>query len=182
MRTAIEARRGFSLLELVVAMAVLLVGIMGFSRSMLSIGRSSQEQHDAALATQAARDVLERIGAESFSEAFRRYDGDPANDPGGAGTAPGEGFAVPGLSAVAGDPDGLPGQVIFPIVSASPGRLREDVVMPDLGMPRDLNGDGVVDANDHSLDYTLLPVLVRVRWRTAGGSGSFELKTMLGGY
>jgi hypothetical protein len=86
------------------------------------------------------------------------------------------------LSALDGDADGLPGEVIFPAVAGAAGQLREDAAMPELGMPRDLNGDGAVDANDHALDYTLLPVIVRVRWRTASGAGVYELKTMLAGF
>jgi hypothetical protein len=35
-------------------------------------------------------------------------------------------------------------------------------------MPRDLNGDGVVDALDHSVDRILLPVKVTVEWKPAG--------------
>jgi hypothetical protein len=67
-------------------------------------------------------------------------------------------------------------------MAGAPSQLREDVVLPDLGMPRDLNGDGVVDASNHDVDYTLLPVLVRVRWRSASGTGQFELRTMIGNY
>jgi hypothetical protein len=60
--------------------------------------------------------------------------------------------------------------------------LREDVNLPELGMPRDLNGDGAVDAGNHSTDYRLLPVIVRVRWQGAGGPSQFELKTMLANF
>jgi hypothetical protein len=87
------------------------------------------------------------------------------------------------LQAVAGDPDGFPGEIVFPItlVGGVP-QLREDVVNAKLGMPRDLNGDGVVDANNHAGNYQLLPVLVRVRWRGVGGNGLVELPTMLASF
>jgi type II secretory pathway pseudopilin PulG len=181
-RDGARSTRGLTLIELTVGIAILMIGVFGFSRSIVSISSSSQKQHELARATQAARDVMERIGAEAFPEAFRRFNSDPADDPGGPGTAPGSGFAVAGLSALPGDADGLPGEVIFPTPSAAPSQLREDVTIADLGMPRDLNGDGAVDANNHALDYKLLPVIVRVRWRTASGAGEFELKTMLAGY
>lgn len=164
------------------AMAILLVGVLGFARSILSIGSSSQKQRELSRAVDAANDVLERVSAESFPQAFRSFNADSADDPGGPGTAPGAGFAVTTLSAMPGDADGLPGEVVFPSPSGSPNELREDVVLPELGMPRDLNGDGVIDGANHALDYKLLPVLVRVRWRTASGNGQFELKTMLAGY
>jgi type II secretory pathway pseudopilin PulG len=175
-------RGGFTLLELAIGTAILLVGVLGFSVSIASIGQSSQKQRELARATQAAREVIERIQAESFAEAFRRFNADPADDPGGAGTAPGASFAVDGLSAIAGDADGRPGEVVFPAPGGAPSQLREDIVLDDLGMPRDLNADGAVDAGDHALDYRLLPVLVRVRWRSSAGTGVFELKTMLAEY
>ena len=50
---------------------------------------------------------------------------------------------------------------------------------PRLCMPRDLNGDKVIDGEDHSLDYMVLPVTVSVRWKGKGGVRTFELHTML---
>ena len=50
---------------------------------------------------------------------------------------------------------------------------------PQLGTPRDLNGDGDVDQEDHSGDYQLLPVVVRVRWAGSSGFERVELKSML---
>jgi type II secretory pathway pseudopilin PulG len=175
-------RGGFTLLELAIGTVILMIGVLGFSMSIASIGKSSQKQRELARATQAAREVIERIQAESFAEAFRRFNAVTADDPGGAGTAPGASFAVEGLSAIPGDADGQPGEVLFPTPGGTPGQLREDIVIADLGMPRDLNGDGAVDAGDHALDYKLLPVLVRVRWRSPAGDGLFELKTMLAEY
>ena len=81
-----------------------------------------------------------------------------------------------------GDADGLAGQVIFPTRVGFPGALREDVVDAKLGMPRDLDGDGVIDTANHAGNYRLLPVIVRVRWRGATGNASAELRTMLGNY
>jgi hypothetical protein len=42
-----------------------------------------------------------------------------------------------------------------------------------------MNADGASDANDHSADYLLLPVLVRVRWRGPAGTTQVELHTWL---
>jgi hypothetical protein len=64
-----------------------------------------------------------------------------------------------------------------------PSQLREDVDEPKLGMPQDLDGNGVVDGNNHATDYKLLPVLVRVRWRACDGTlGVVELKTCIANY
>ena len=74
---------------------------------------------------------------------------------------------MPGLNALAGDADGFVGQITFPDLDLGAGNLvlREDVADATLGMPRDLNGDGAVDADDHSDDYIVLPVRITLQWR-----------------
>lgn len=178
---AATKQSGFTLLELTIAICVLLIGVLGFSNAFVSMGRAEQKTRESTLAVLAARRVLASIQAEAFPEAFRRYNAAGADDPGGANTAPGASFAVEGLSALDADADGLAGQVIFP----SPGNgaeLREDWIDAALGMPRDLNGDGVIDTANHSTNYLLLPVRVRVDWRSASGPAAIELRTMLANY
>ncbi len=58
--------------------------------------------------------------------------------------------------------------------------LREDYVNNKLGMPRDLNGDNVVDTLDHGADYVLLPVCIRLEWQGSSGPTTFEIYTMFG--
>ena len=60
-------------------------------------------------------------------------------------------------------------------------QLREDVVDASVGMPRDLNADGAVDAFDHADDYVLLPVSVRLEWRDASGDRNVEVDILLAG-
>ena len=85
-----------------------------------------------------------------------------------------------GLEAVQGDADGMALEVMLPatIVAGVP-QLREDVNNIPLGCPRDLTGDGVIDANDHASDYQILPVMIRVRWRGQAGTAVYELRTSL---
>jgi hypothetical protein len=175
-------RSGMTLIELAVGMAVLLTGVLGFGQTLVCIERSHARTRETGRAVEAARFVLERVQAEAFPEAFRRFNGDPSDDPGGVGTAPGANFRVEGLNAVPGDADGLPGEVIFPTRLGMPGILREDIDDVNLQMPRDLSGDGVIDGADHSTDYRILPLIVRVRWRGTSGNGVVELRTMLGDY
>ncbi|MBL8862463.1 MAG: hypothetical protein JNK02_10685 [Planctomycetes bacterium] len=176
-------RRGFTLVELAFGITILIVGVLGFAQTLVSMERAQMRTREAGRATEAARAMLERIQAEAFPEAFRRYNDLPDDDPGGAGTAPGALFAVPGLSPRPGDADGFVGRVIFPSPPGSPGELRESVVDAALGMPRDLNGDGVIHATaSYATDYEILPVRVRVEWLSAAGAGQVELSTVLGNY
>jgi len=177
-----RSRAGLTLVEILCALAVLMIGLLGFTQAIFASSRSSQATKENTLATQAARRVLEEIQANVFDELFWRYNALASDDPGGSGTAAGANFAVTGLQATADDADGFPGEVIMPVVAGVPGVLRENISDGKLGMPRDLNGDGAIDGLNHATDYEILPVLVRVRWRGPGGVQTVELRTMLGNY
>ena len=68
----------------------------------------------------------------------------------------------------------------MPVKKSEPGfALREDEIAAELGLPRDLNGDLLIDDQDHSGDYIVLPVIVRVSWTGKAGNRQFEIATML---
>jgi hypothetical protein len=69
------------------------------------------------------------------------------------------------------------GRIRFPDTPNS--ELREDVYMPELGLPMDLNGDGIIDELDHSQDYKILPVIVEVQWVGKTGDREFSLHALL---
>lgn len=167
-------RGGFSLLEVVVAMSVFIIG-SGAILTTLVVGRSLREStRETALAAEAAQRAIELLGGAQFSEIFARFNANPADDPGGAGTAEGSGFAVPGLAAQEGDADGLAGEIFFP---GDGTILREDWNDAPMGMPRDLSQDGVIDALNHAFDYRNLTVRVRVAWRGSSGDREIDIYT-----
>lgn len=125
------------------------------------------------LAMEASRSTIEHLRGLDLGQVFALYNDDPSDDPGGPGTAPGPYFVVSSLTPIEAAFEGNQGQLIFPVDSAEPSILREDVDNRDLGLPRDMDGDGVIDGEDHSLDYSILPVEVRVVWR--GQSGRRQL-------
>lgn len=177
-----RAQRGLTLIEILCAISVLMISVLGFAQAITASARNTQATKERTLAMQGARRMLEEIEANVFAEAFWRYNDFATDDPAGAGTAQGSRFAVPGLNVQQGDADGFVGEVVFPTRPGLPGSLREDVTDAKLGMPRDLNGDGIIDTANHGGNYRLLPVLVRVRWRGAAGDSIVELRTMLGNY
>ena len=140
----------------------------------------TREVRENALAAEAARLTMEAVKASDFADVFALFNTDPNDDPLGAGTAPGSDFEVFGLDPVDGDADGMVGEVVFPTVMVGPTlELRENISDISLGMPRDINGDEVTDNSDHSADYALLPVVVRLRWEGNAGERQIEVKTLL---
>src|ERR1700741_4305872 len=165
------ARRGFSLVELLVVMAVLTMAVGMFSSTLVSTSRQSRIKREQAIAAEAARQALERMRSLPCGQLFATYNAAPGDDPGGAGTAAGQGFAVPGIEGRPGPAEGLAARIVFPTIGAA---LREDSNDASLGMPRDLDGAGAVDASDHASDYLLLPAHVRIEWRGAAGDSAFD--------
>lgn len=167
--------------ELMVVTFILGVAFMIFTSTVAGVTRQRMINRETVIASNEARNMVERMRNEEFADVFALFNADPLDDPGGAGTAPGNSFAVDGLDVEAGDPDGFAGEILFPTIEVAPGtfELREDVVDADLGMPRDLNGDSIIKAEDQSEDYLLLPVVIRVRWTGNGGPRRYETTSML---
>jgi prepilin-type N-terminal cleavage/methylation domain-containing protein len=171
-----RGRHGFTLLEVAISIGVMTIALAMFSSVIASSARIGTEKRQSSVAAHAARSLLEELRSEPFRECWARYNDDPADDPGGAGTAPGRFFAVDGLDPLPGDADGFVGEIVLPGWN---GALREDAQDDLLGLPRDLDGDSIVDESDHAGDYAILPVMVRVEWQAPLGARRVEMYTML---
>lgn len=177
-RHARGRRSGFTLIEVIVASAVLVIGSLGLSAAITSSARLMELNRERGLAHEAARAELESLENSTFTQVFARFNATKADDPAGV-TSPGRGFAVAGLNAVRGDPDGLPGEIIFPTVGDLGVQLTESYADSRFRMPGDLNGDGLASAGAMAGSYSVLPVRVRVRWRGPTGNSTLELDTVL---
>lgn len=172
------------MIEVVIAMPVVLIALGMLVQMMTTGGGLREAGREEAIASTAAQIVIEEMRNEDFAQLLALYNADPLDDPGGPGTAPGHVFDVNELTGVDLNAPGLIGEVIMPTwnagsVVAPNWQIREDMVHPGLGMPRDLNGDAVVDDLDHAVDYTLLPVMIILRWRGSLGPREYQLTTIL---
>ena len=161
-------------------LTILTISLAMFARTMASSKKLDPTSTESAVAGSAARSQLEEMRNHPFEQIFALYNADPNDDPGGVGTAPGPNFAVPELAPTAAG--GFVGTISFPTVG---GVLREDAVDADLGAPRDLNADGVVDSNSRAGDYVILPIRVRLTWiprNARTGQRTFEMFTMYARY
>jgi hypothetical protein len=166
-----------TLIEVAIAASVLVVGLLGFMRVIIMSLDSTAANWEADVATQAAREAIEELQAADFATLQATYGMPPG------GGVPGNAFDVEGLDPDPADPDGRVGEIVLPILAAGGAiQVREDLQLPELGMPRDLNGDGQQDALDHSADKQILPVLVRLRWRGATGIARLEFRTLIAPY
>lgn len=155
-----------TLVEVMIAFALVVVALSGLSRAIVASSVTTQADSTVLEASAAARQAIEVLEAADFAGVFALYNG--------------TGLAVEGLTAAPGDADGLPLRIVFP---TAPGgaQVREDVAMPQLGMPRDLNGDGDDDDVYNAVNYQILPVLIEVDWIGPAGVSHLEFKTILGG-
>ena len=160
-----QLRRGFSLVEVVVATAVLAIGMLALTSTMWRVHALTASNEDRRLAQNDLRAISEQI--ISLSEAALE---DPdtwsgtvaaAFAPGGA---PGNTFDIPGLERVPGAPSVGTIRVIT-------DETRTDAQLGvTLGMPRDLDGDGAASNTNVGATARLLPVVLDLQW--AAGSGS----------
>jgi hypothetical protein len=168
---------GLSLIELLMAGAFLAVAACGMSAVLAgSLGMTAVNK-ETALARNAAQRMLEELQNVPPGDVFTTFNHIIDDDPLGDGTAPGGLFSVKTKPAPV-SVSSMFGEIIFPEPNKS-GELREDMKDEALGMPRDLNGDGEIDNLDHSRDYIVLPVRIRISWRGLAGERTFELHTVL---
>ena len=169
--------QGSGLIDVTVALgflAIVLTNVFSVLIAHISLDAANRE---TALATAAAQEILERMEGSPFTQVYALFNANPLDDPPGVTNVPGNLVTVAGLSS-----QGAPavGQIIFPTDPSTGFALREDLFMPELGMPLDLNADGVIDAQDRSQDYVVLPVIIRLSWVGTSGPRSFEIHTLLG--
>jgi hypothetical protein len=180
-------RSGLALVEIAVALPVILVASWMLLSTIVATTKTRTINRENALAAEVMRSILESMRNEDFEEVFALYNAEPFDDPVGPGTAPGARFAIPGLQPLPTSPDGMVGTIRLPVLDVSTGpipvwELREDIADEQLGMPRDLNLDSIVDQSDHSGDYRVLPVMLEAEWVGELGPRRFRFFTVLTEY
>lgn len=170
--------RGFTLVEVMIAVVVGTVATSILSASLTAAVTSTVIRQQRVVAAESAVNCMEQIRSMPMSLVFALFNEDPSDDPSGEGTAFGAFFDVEGLAPVL-DEHGQPrptGQVLLPGDGAT---LDETLDQPQFGLPRDLDGDLKVLPGDRSDDYLVLPVTVRIEWRTKLGDRTLEVSTLL---
>jgi hypothetical protein len=148
------------MIELCLAITVIVVALVANSASNARLSLLRRANHDRALAQNAVRAMCEEIQSMS-----RGNQEDPltwssrVNAALSNGGSIGATFDVQGLTPAPGD-----ARVGTIRVVTNEG-LTDAVLGVDVGLPRDLNGDGDTSDADVSVGARILPVVVSVRWR-----------------
>lgn len=167
---------GFTLIEITMAMIILVIALMSLSGSTMRSHTLRRQNRERAMAHNAVRSVSERV----YSLSTRQAELSPetwastitaALSPGGSiGTS----FLVPGL----GKGGSTQGTIrIFTDETLTDATLEEKV-----GMPRDLDGDGVATNTDVSNTARILPVVVTINWEGITGPSEHRHPFYIMGY
>lgn len=160
---------GFSLIEVVIATGVLVVGCLVFVSlfgAASDVGRTTRE---TAIAVDAAACMMERLEAyQPQSEVTLLYNADPDDDPPGA--PPVEGlesghFTVDGLRPRAGVSGDAVGEVIFPI-NPYTGAVQDGVDDVDVERVQPFLDRMTFGPDAEGVE--LVPVIVRLEWDAGG--------------
>lgn len=165
------------MIEVTVSVLTLTVAAYILSSTIGASLSHSVSKRERATAVEAAMNTIETMRATTFLDLYAAFNTDPDDDPLGPGTAPGSTFEVQGLDPVV-DPGGASRPIGTIILPDADGQLREDMELSTLGLPRDLNGDMIIDAHDHADDFLVMPAIVRVEWLGRLGPRQFEMATI----
>lgn len=151
-----------------VTASVLLVGLLAMTSTSVVVNSLRRSASDQQQAQQAMQAIVEDLHASA-----READSAPANWAGeilnvyGPGGVPGNAFPVQGLDPWVGEPD------VATVTLITDETATDGVLGVAAGMPRDLDGDGVASNVNVTGNASLLPAIVRIRWR--GSSGQQQL-------
>lgn len=153
--------------------------------AMTTTARSQTQMNtERRLALQAAQSQLEILKNTTFEAIYAMFDDSTHND---GPVAPGAHFDIVGLDPASDDADGHCGEIQMPTRvppldeegNQPPPYLWEGFVDSQLGMPADLDGDGLIDDAPKDDSYLHLPVRVVVRWNGAVGDQQLHVATWL---
>lgn len=161
-------RRGFTLVEVGLAMTVLMVALLAMSATTLQTHSLRRQNRERAIAQNGIRLMSEQVHAIS-DRILRDSNGDTAQwtrdltaalAPGGE---LGSTFDIPELNVQAGR------QAIGTVRMVFDETVTDAALGLELGMPRDLDGDGVADNGDVSNNARIIPVVLIADWTGVSG-------------
>lgn len=140
---------GFTLVEVMAATVLMTGGLIGLGLVFVSSQRSQDLSMEEAVVSHAFRRTVEQMRGEAFADVATLYTGYQFT-----------------LNQINGS-----GTVTV--------LVDETATVPELGLPRDLDGDGSASSSDVTASYVLLPVRVDIAWPDGFGNQTRTLYTFL---
>lgn len=168
---------GFTVIEMALATTTLMVGIMSISAATLRMHQLSRQNHEKTLAFNSVHGMAERLNSASAVAALDAGTWlDTILEAYGPGGTLGDTFEIQGLTPAVGN------ATVGTIEFITNETLSAEDLGLEMGMPRDLNGDG--DANDASVlgDARMLGVVITARWRNKGVDAFIQHPFYIMGY
>lgn len=168
---------GFTVVEMALATTMLMVGIMAISAATLRMHQLGRQNRERTIAHNAMTQMGERLNSASAIAALTPSTwADTVIDAYSEGGAIGNLFTVTGLSPIEGEEE--PGFITF----ITDETLTDAELGVEMGMPRDLNGDGDATDNDVTDSVELLPAIITISWAVRGADMSIKHPMFLMGY
>lgn len=160
------------------SIVVVTVAVYILTSTVAAAVSHSVVKRQRSAAVEGAMNVIERMRALPPQDVFALFNEDSADDPYGEGTGFGPTFEVQGLDGLidAAGNEAPVGRVMLPGDGAI---LDETFEQPLFGLPRDLDGNLVIEPGNRADSYIVLPVLVRVEWMSRLGPRRFDMATMV---
>lgn len=194
-RAPIPAQAGFSVFEVLIGASILAVALLGHTASLFSEQKLSVAERARSAALQAGEQFMERLRSDDdFAGLYGRLLA--IQEPPG-GTAPSN-HVVLRDATFAYPPQVFQPDFVVPTgieslhvavrvpaapTAGGPSVFREDLHLANLGLPADVNGDGMIDDQDHADDYRVIPVHVTLRWTTTSAAvEEVSMSSWLWGY
>ncbi len=140
---------GFTLVEVMAATVLMTVSVVGLGVVLVSSQRSQEMGIEEAVVSHAIRRTVEQMRGEAFADTATLYTG---------------------YQFTLNEINGSGTVAIY---------VDENATVPELGLPRDLNGDGNASSSDVTASYILLPVRIDVTWPDSFGNQTRTLYTFL---
>lgn len=164
-----RGRSGIAILEATVAMAILAIAMLAMTTTSVTVFRMKDSDRVRRQAT---------VGLQSLVEEIRSVSHAAIDDPDGWARTVADAYAPGGTLGNEfgfGSLDPWPGEPsVFTVTVVTDETLTDQELGVELGMPRDLDNDLIVDNTDVRGAARMLPVIVRARW--VGRTGNRELQ------
>ena len=157
MRHATKRQSGGLLVELMVALVVITVGIMGYMGTMTQSASASTVVEESDAARAALENVVEALRNADFDQLYTNY----------ASAS----LEVPELLAPYGGTTAAVGVTCF---------VNEQALPSQFGPVLDLDGTGGLDTTDVSASYQLMPIRLALTYQSKNGTVTQELYLVLG--